>query len=169
MMRHKKGILSNFLCFLLPTARKRHPNDGVAELLLALLPSPGDAAGLHLPSHHVPHPGGFCELPGPRTQRGEGAHFSVTSEASGIISFHKNGWRSWLMDAVFSSWNGACGECGQMRSTVLFWKWKASSVNFKYLTDSRSKYCFLQEANALFYFSVGQKRSWTAYFLFCTK
>lgn len=62
----------HFTCFygFSSAARERHPDHGAAQLLLPLLPSSRDPAHLHLPSNHFPHSGGFCELPGPRTQRG---------------------------------------------------------------------------------------------------
>lgn len=49
-----------FLSSLLFIARKRHSDDGAAQLLLPVLPPSRDTAHLHLPSHHIPHSGGFC-------------------------------------------------------------------------------------------------------------
>ena len=62
---------------ILLIARKRDSDHGAPQLLLPFLPTPRDAAHLHLPSNHIPHSGGFCYLTGPRTPRGETAHREI--------------------------------------------------------------------------------------------
>lgn len=57
----------------LSAAGERHPDLGASELLLLVLPAPGDAAGPHLPAPHLPHPRGLCQLADPRPQGGGSA------------------------------------------------------------------------------------------------
>lgn len=56
---------------ILQKARECYSDHGAAELLFAVLPSSRNTAHLHLPSPHLPHPRGFGELSGSRSQRGE--------------------------------------------------------------------------------------------------
>lgn len=63
------GIVFHWIPSL--SARKRHPNYGASELLLFVLPAPGDTAHPYLSASHISHTGGLCQFPDPGSQRGE--------------------------------------------------------------------------------------------------
>ncbi|XP_073071045.1 sorting nexin-8 isoform X4 [Manis javanica] len=75
-------------------AGERDSDDGAAELLLPVLPAPGDAAGAHLPAPHLPHPRGLRQRSDPRAQGGgspacrsaspRGCHGGLLSRVSGL-------------------------------------------------------------------------------------
>lgn len=61
------GPASGALC---SAAGERDPDHGAPQLLLPVLPAPGDAAGPRVPAAHLPYPRRLRQLPGPRAQGG---------------------------------------------------------------------------------------------------